>query len=133
MKVELSRVGGVLGIDKQVSIDSGKLEVTENGALARSSEVAPEEAAAIEAKVAQLPTPAPPLAPSPDLVPASDALDTYLRVETSTGEAQEYPVVAVEASTVSELAQLIERAEAGSAGVTESGTPSSSGPQTPSE
>ena len=133
MKVELSRLGGVLGIDKQVSIDSGKLEVIENGAVARSSDVAPDEAAAIEAKVAQLPAPANPAAPNPDIVPVSDQLDTYLRIETSTGEAHEYPVVPGEASAVSELAEMIERAEAGSTGGTESWTPSSSDPQTPSE
>jgi hypothetical protein len=121
MKVELSRVGGVLGVDKHVSIDSGKLEVVENGATARSSEVAPEEAAAIEAKVAELPVPAPPSAPNPELFPASDGLDTYLRVETSTGEAHEYPVVPGQASAVSELAELIERAEAGSAGGADAG------------
>lgn len=88
MKVELERQGGVLGLDKQVRIMDGVLQVTEHGSVRRKRRVTAEQSQAIEDAAAGLPKPPPKIRATDSEV--SDAMDTYLSIESERGERHRY-------------------------------------------
>jgi hypothetical protein len=108
MKVELTRQGGVLGIDKQIRIEDGVLEVTEDGSVLHTGQVSAARSAALQEKIAQLPEPPSGTSDEPAV---SDALDTYLKVESEPGHERQYPVTPGEASAIAEIVDLIDAAE----------------------
>jgi NADH:ubiquinone oxidoreductase subunit D len=87
MKVELGRHGGVLGLDKKVRIMDGVLEVTENGSVQQKRRVTVEQSQAIEEAAAGLPKLTRIRATDSDV---SDAMDTYLSIESERGERLRY-------------------------------------------
>jgi hypothetical protein len=108
MKVELTRQGGVLGIDKQIRIEDGVLEVTEDGSVRHTRQVSAARSAALQEKIAQLPEPASDTSEEPAV---SDALDTYLKIESEPGQERQYAVTPGEASAVADIVDLIDEAE----------------------
>lgn len=88
MKVELERQGGVLGLDKQVRIMDGVLQVTEHGSVRHKRRVTAEQSQAIEEAAAGLPKPPTRIRATDSVV--SDAMDTYLSIESERGERLRY-------------------------------------------